>query len=741
MIVGTGSATVYQIADAITGAQPSDPIVDQIWIDNSTDTPLIKSWDGVMWVTLGELTSGLALQLDELNEQISSLTDDNLIDLKERQSIKDRLTDMLGKAPLDTETVLLTVTQSDTLGKGNFATVRKSAVNAGVLTSHADYVALATQYNNLKAYLELLTPIKPWNTSVTSRNELISIDRVAFRDKWLQYQIAVNALQNTTDAQLKKNADNIQVGGRNLIRNSTFNKVDELGLLFDWRNVNAKFEVIDAETDRPNSSIIKATATGNTTNLVYSLYSNKFPARIGDVFAYSFQFKVTNPTAWDMKIPLIVEYYNASDVRVEFKELSLADLGLGTIVANTWYRGTFKSTVTNLNVSYGVARPVLYKNGEIFFREFQVERGSVATDFMIAPEDSDEQITMLETKVSGIEQSITSEGITSTVMNNTSFQQRMNEKANSEELGDLATKEELSLAVDNLNQDIDGKISGIDFSPFAKTSELTQQADNLTASFKAGGGVNLVRNSTGFANTDFWLKTGTMGTTQTSELKPFGLMSGFFSPLGTAGSIEQVIDVRVGQSVTLSAFIKKVGDGATGGATIQLLEGATVVATIGLPANGGVSPALTKFETTYKTKAGKLTVKIVAGAGSEALFSGVMLNYGFTSFAWTTATGEIYNANVRMDISGITVSQIAENGTETGRTKMTPDKFAGYYDTNNDGIIDETANSADEVFRMDKDEFVMKKATVKKEITMGTVKVLEIQTQTFKGWVWVANQQ
>jgi len=69
---------------------------------------------------------------------------------------------------------------------------------------------------------------------------------------------------------------------------------------------------------------------------------------------------------------------------------------------------------------------------------------------------------------------------------------------------------------------------------------------------------------------------------------------------------------------------------------------------------------------------------------------------------------------------------------------MTPEKFAGYYDVDGDGVIDETNNSPDEVFRMDKDEFVMKKATVKEEITMDTVKIINVNEDTRKGWAFVA---
>ena len=68
---------------------------------------------------------------------------------------------------------------------------------------------------------------------------------------------------------------------------------------------------------------------------------------------------------------------------------------------------------------------------------------------------------------------------------------------------------------------------------------------------------------------------------------------------------------------------------------------------------------------------------------------------------------------------------------------MTPEKFAGYYDTNGDGVVDETKGSVDEVFRMDQDEFVMKKANVKQEIAMGGIKIVLV-SGTYNGWAFVA---
>ncbi|AYP68602.1 carbohydrate binding domain protein [Exiguobacterium phage vB_EalM-132] len=139
-----------------------------------------------------------------------------------------------------------------------------------------------------------------------------------------------------------------------------------------------------------------------------------------------------------------------------------------------------------------------------------------------------------------------------------------------------------------------------------------------------------------------------------------------------------------------------------------------------------------KHGITVIPSSGTITVEIGAHEG-EVEFTGAMLNVGDVAYQWQQNTRESHNATIRQDITGIKVFKNNADGTIESMTAMTPDKFAGYYDTNQDGIIDTNKDSVDEVFRMDKDEFLMKKAVVKDEITMGNIKIVNTPT----GWAIV----
>lgn len=283
----------------------------------------------------------------------------------------------------------------------------------------------------------------------------------------------------------------------------------------------------------------------------------------------------------------------------------------------------------------------------------------------------------------------------------------------------------------NVN-DTSKQIDGIDFSPYATKSEVSQTANDLTVKFSSGGGVNLLKNSVGYSGTDFWTVLaglGTVTTTQTPELEEKGAGSAFIIKDRT---IRQTITVAPNQTYTVSTIVKKGGAGA-GEFTIR--DGETsIVKTL----EDGVEYNYVKLSTSITPVGNQLTVELHGDDETDGVwFTSTMANVGEVPLQWQHSAGEIYNRSIQMDMNGLRVLQI-QDGRVISNTLMTPEKFAGYYDVDGDGVIDETNNSPDEVFRMDKDEFVMKKATVKEEITMDTMKIINVNESNKKGWAFVA---
>src|SRR5690606_37918328 len=142
---------------------PPHPNVGTLWIDESQTPPMLKKWNGEQWIDVGELDPNLSVIIEDITETLGNMASDNIINFQERQIIKDKLTEIVGFVISDSTSTLPTVATLDNSGKGGFYSVRKSALNAGLSSSDSRYTNVATQYNNLKSYLESMAPIKPWD--------------------------------------------------------------------------------------------------------------------------------------------------------------------------------------------------------------------------------------------------------------------------------------------------------------------------------------------------------------------------------------------------------------------------------------------------------------------------------------------------------------------------------------------------------------------------------------------------
>lgn len=742
-IIASGTFTLTDLNDAlIAGSAPKNPTVNTLWIDSSITPNMLKKWNGTQWVNIAELNLDISSKISKINKQLDDMINDSIIDFQERQILKDKLSDIIGYVISDQAATLPSVEILDSSAKGKFYTVRKSARQAKISTDDEQYVLVATTYNNLKSYLESLVPIMVWDTSSVNRNLNITVVRDTLRDKFIQYYLSVESLSELITEKLQGSIDGLIIGARNLIQNSTFNIFNDNGNLTSWTWVDSRWIVNQPEDDKPNSNILYINVTGATAPVYASAYTNKYNARKGDVFTVSFDIKVGSLAGWDQKFPLLVEFYDSSSTRVQYKTLTLADLNLTSMTDNTWYRASYTTTVTEDSVMTGAIRLILWENGELYFREIQMEKGMKATDYKAAPEDTMGQVSVLEQRVADAEQKITDESIISVVTQSDTYLADINKKADADELGNYATSGELDEAINSVNDNIDKKINDIDFTPYVKTATLTQTVNDITAKFENGGGINQLKNSVGYAGADFWTVSGVQfQSIQTDELAQLGYSSGFYSPVGTGGWISQDVYTTVGLVYTFSVYMKKTVDSATNGyAGVDILDQTgTKLTFVGKGTGRGVTNGYEKFVYTFTSMTPIHTIRITVGNGAEATFTGAMFNVGDVALQWSLAPGELYNTNIQMNMNGLKVNQV-ENGVEKGFTVMTPDKFAGYYDMDNNGTIDEEPGSQDEVFRMDKDEFVMKKATVKEEITMGTVKIVKINSASVNGWAFVSNQ-
>lgn len=346
-------------------------------------------------------------------------------------------------------------------------------------------------------------------------------------------------------------------------------------------------------------------------------------------------------------------------------------------------------------------------------------------------------IPTMQRRISKAEEKITDSSIVNTVTQSIEYQIAMSSKASVEDLGNYATSGELDDLSKDVNDRITNAVNAIDFSPYVTKSELEQTANNITAKFYATGGLNLIKNSIGFAGLDFWDLTyppNLVETIRTNELDSLGFGSGFlFKPDGVNKGIAQTVKVNVGQPYTLSWYLNK----RTGGDTmsyrfwVQIQEDGVTkmqIADNSTMTNTGYDAS----HMTYIPQSDTITVRFIGYADVDATLTGIMLTIGDVPLQWSLATGEVYNTHIRMDVNGIRVSQLDENRKEIGYTQITPQEFAGYYDAEGNG-------SFQKIFYLNGEETVTKKLRAETEMTMGPIKILNIETETRRGWAYVPN--
>lgn len=362
-----------------------------------------------------------------------------------------------------------------------------------------------------------------------------------------------------------------------------------------------------------------------------------------------------------------------------------------------------------------------------------------ATNLATTTQDLTYIIPTIQKRMEDAEQKITDEAIINTVTSSISYQTALAGKANASDLSNYASKgavDDLSNSIDDLSINLDDLKNSL--SDYATKTMVTTTADGIKEAFYKAGGMNLIYNSVGYDGLNFWTNYSAypVQTIQNEALDNLGFGSGFyFKADGQNKGISQNVKVIPGQHYTLSWYLNKLTSGkdSTYRFFIQILEDGDIVQQI----DDNSSKQTNGYEASYMTyiaspTATTATIRFIAYGNVEAYLTGVMFTIGDIPIKWTLATGESYNTNIRMNINGIRVAQLDDNGDEVGYTQITPSEFAGYHSPNNDGTFEK-------VFYLNGDETVTKKITATNEFTMGNVKIVPMSSTSNTGWAFISN--
>jgi phage minor structural protein len=197
----------------------------------------------------------------------------------------------------------------------------------------------------------------------------------------------ITATESTvkTDYQWSPLFDNVQVGGKNLIINSTFKNG-----LNNWSYKSA-FVVLPPESDKPNSNILSLTYTGQASDVLRQTWSDAAWIDADGIKEFTITVDIRTPdvTAIDSNgyifgVRTFDDPSKTSQADSLFSKVwKKTDV---TLINNQWARVTF--TIKPPAGKYIKVAPYMARNGTLNWREIKVEQGNIATDWTPAIEDT-----------------------------------------------------------------------------------------------------------------------------------------------------------------------------------------------------------------------------------------------------------------------------------------------------------------------------------------------------------------
>lgn len=188
-------------------------------------------------------------------------------------------------------------------------------------------------------------------------------------------------------------------------------------------------------------------------------------------------------------------------------------------------------------------------------------------------------------------------------------------------------------------------------------------ANNLTSTFKTSGGSNLLRNSVGYANTDFWLTTGTITTNQNDDMS----LSGSEFILTKDAKLEQIYSTQPGTLYSIAFKYKHKVVGTAGAVKVELVGNGTTKTILNTTAAKSEWTTVTldePYEAT--TNSPKIVISCV---GDDILeITDLIISQG-TNDVWSGYIDEVYGKKHQLDTNGLRLySETSNRSTNTTST-------------------------------------------------------------------------
>ena len=188
-------------------------------------------------------------------------------------------------------------------------------------------------------------------------------------------------------------------------------------------------------------------------------------------------------------------------------------------------------------------------------------------------------------------------------------------------------------------------------------------ANNLTSVFKTSGGSNLLRNSVGYAGTDFWLTSGTITTNQNDDMS----LSGSEFILTGDAKLEQIYSTQPGTLYSIAFKYKHIVVGSANNVKVEIIgNGSTKTILNSTEAKSEWTTVTLNEPYEATTNSPKL---VISCAGDDKLeITDLIISQG-TNDVWSGFVDEVYGKKHQLDANGLRLySETSNRSTNTTST-------------------------------------------------------------------------
>lgn len=188
-------------------------------------------------------------------------------------------------------------------------------------------------------------------------------------------------------------------------------------------------------------------------------------------------------------------------------------------------------------------------------------------------------------------------------------------------------------------------------------------ANNLTSIFKTSGGSNLLRNSVGYAGTDFWLTTGTITTNQNDDMS----LSGSEFILTGDAKLEQIYSTQPGTLYSIAFKYKHIVVGSANNVKVEIIGNGNTKTILNTTAAKNEWTTVTLDEP-YEATTNSPKIVISCAGDDKLEITDLIISQG-TNDVWSGFVDEVYGKKHQLDANGLRLySETSNRSTNTTST-------------------------------------------------------------------------